>query len=834
MQETFIYNILFLKFKDYLIISMIIYLRRMGHRAYVNWEKRGNTMFYRILKKDLKHKRGINVILLLFMTMATVFVASSVNNILVISNAMDYCLEKGRVADKFVSAYEPEGDKNIGAWLDGNALVKDYSKNEAVILAGGNIESFNGKDGTEYDINGTIMLQSQWHGNMLIFDTQGNLVKMASGEIGMQQEELDRNGLKPGDEISMKFGDTHKTFKIAVVIVDPAFGGEFMGMTRYLVSDDDFEEIKDAGMAVNYNYNINTNDKETFSKAMNAQGFDIIADVDKDMFSFTYVMSMITAGILIIVGICLIVIAFLILRFTIVFTLQDEYKEIGIMKAIGIRNFMIKKIYLVKYLALVSIGAIAGCFLSIPVSNLMIQSVSRTMMMEDAGVNFRINIICSVGVAAIVMLTCYLCTNKLRKYSAIEAIRNGQTGERFGRKSVFSLYKSRRLSTTMFMALNDILSNIRRYVVLILIFVIGTIIIILPINAITSLGSDEMAKNFVIDLNADFYISADTISNDSAQLVEREVIAQNLNSMEDNFRSKGYELETSLLTFYSLSYYADNEEESYQLMTMSPLGTDGSYIELTAGTTPVNNDEIAFSEKAMEKMGVKIGDTVYGKVGNQDRKFIITASYQNFMQMGVSVLLSANADVGGIPSSGGWLCQCTLMGQTFNDDLLNQLRDEFPEYTFYNVSQALSNQLGSTVSQLDGIKVMLVILVCCINALITVLMIKIFILGEKSQIAMLRSIGYSLRAVRLWQVLRIGMVLVMGVFLGSVLSIPLNDIGLRPLFGMMGATHMKIQVDALQAYLLYPLLLLWVISVAAYLSTGSIKKMNLMEVNNAE
>ena len=77
-------------------------------------------MFYRILQKDLKHKRGINVILFLFMILATVFVASSVNNILVISNATNYCMEKGKIADKYVSAFESEEEKDFAQWLDNN------------------------------------------------------------------------------------------------------------------------------------------------------------------------------------------------------------------------------------------------------------------------------------------------------------------------------------------------------------------------------------------------------------------------------------------------------------------------------------------------------------------------------------------------------------------------------------------------------------------------------------------------------------------------------------------------------------------------------------------
>ena len=47
-------------------------------------------MFFRILKKDLKRKKTMNVILLLFVVLAAMFVASSVNNIITVTNGLDY------------------------------------------------------------------------------------------------------------------------------------------------------------------------------------------------------------------------------------------------------------------------------------------------------------------------------------------------------------------------------------------------------------------------------------------------------------------------------------------------------------------------------------------------------------------------------------------------------------------------------------------------------------------------------------------------------------------------------------------------------------------------
>jgi putative ABC transport system permease protein len=107
-------------------------------------------------------------------------------------------------------------------------------------------------------------------------------------------------------------------------------------------------------------------------------------------------------------------------------------------------------------------------------------------------------------------------------------------------------------------------------------------------------------------------------------------------------------------------------------------------------------------------------------------------------------------------------------------------------------------------------------------------------MSEKSQIAMLRSIGFSTGKIRSWQMYRISIVLIIGVVIGIILSTFLNDIALKPIFSMMGATHIKIVPNPLEVYLLYPIILLAVISIAAYIASGIVKKFDLMEINNAD
>ena len=68
-------------------------------------------MLLRILKKDLKRKKTMNLILFLFIVLATMFVASGINNVVTVINGTEYYLDKAGVEDFVICTM---GDNCIG------------------------------------------------------------------------------------------------------------------------------------------------------------------------------------------------------------------------------------------------------------------------------------------------------------------------------------------------------------------------------------------------------------------------------------------------------------------------------------------------------------------------------------------------------------------------------------------------------------------------------------------------------------------------------------------------------------------------------------------------
>ena len=74
------------------------------------------TMFLRILKKDLKRKKTMNVIMLLFVILSAMFASAAVNNVAAVTNGIDYYFKISDVPDAMISVdLESEECKKIEA-----------------------------------------------------------------------------------------------------------------------------------------------------------------------------------------------------------------------------------------------------------------------------------------------------------------------------------------------------------------------------------------------------------------------------------------------------------------------------------------------------------------------------------------------------------------------------------------------------------------------------------------------------------------------------------------------------------------------------------------------
>ena len=135
---------------------------------------------------------------------------------------------------------------------------------------------------------------------------------------------------------------------------------------------------------------------------------------------------------------------------------------------------------------------------------------------------------------------------------------------------------------------------------------------------------------------------------------------------------------------------------------------------------------------------------------------------------------------------------------------------------------------------IQGVTNLIVVMVLLINALITALMMKAMLTRERGDIALLKSIGFSDNYIRIWQTERILLILVGAIVLAIACSKLIAPVTIGQIFGMMGANKVELEIKTLEAYVLYPLLLLSVNGLVAFICSAEVKQVNAREVNNVE
>lgn len=789
-------------------------------------------MVLQILKKDLRRKKTMNVILLIFIILAATFIASSANNMLSVTTALDNFFEKAEVPDYWFCTTDEKEARRFERFAQEKQY--DFRWQELIQIDSNNIK-VNTENGRQQKLGySNSVCVTQLKTSTKLFDKNDKeITAVRDGEIYLTGEMFydSPNHFKIGDTITITDHGKTKTFHIKGSMKDAMFGSSMIGMTRFLISENDYAYFNDKDTNKFYSLLTYTDDSK-YMERFNKLELNLTFSVDYNTMKVMYIMDMITAAVMLIVSICLILISMVILRFTIHFTMSEEFREIGVMKAIGIKNRKIRGLYITKYFAVSLVGGIIGFFLSIPFGNLLLGSLSQNIILPGR-TNYLLNLACAFLVVAIVLLFCYLCTGKIKHFSPIDAIRNGENGERYSRKGIIHLNKTK-ISPVPFLACNDILSNIRRFAAMLVIFTLGILLIIIPINTINTLKSDQLLSWFSM-AECDHVISQEQIFNTSSN--NRSQVEDILNDIQAKLSKKGIQADIFQEILFRMNVsYKDKKMSSISFQGNGDVTADMySYLE---GTAPQNKKEVGISHIVAKNIDAGIGDTITIQHGETERQYMVTAIYQTMNNMGEGIRFYQEEDLDYTYAAGSFGIQVKYSGHPDRKTLEERkelLKNLFPDAKIFTPGEYISYMIGGdVVTKIQDIKYLILGIILCINSLVTVLMVKSFITKEKGEIAILKAMGFQNKSLVLWQALRIGIVLFLSTILATLLSTPLSQISIGPVFQIMGAQNITFEIIPLEVYVLYPAIVLCVTVLAGALTATQIRKISTSETSRAE
>lgn len=786
-------------------------------------------MYRRMILKDLKRKKTMNIILLLFVMLSAMFTASGVNNIMALEEGLDYYFEKAGMADYYILSHKNNDNDSVEELLKNSENTKSYRKDDVIFTSEDNFKR-SGKKLMEY--SSVSMVQSLSSSDFNFFDSDNKIVKeVESGKMYIAGATAGKSDLQVGDKFILNIGEIKMEFEFAGVLKDALFCS--MGNPRMLVSDEDFRKIANDEYVKQYNsgsvYYIET-DNLSALRSETADAESVYLAIDNDTVKLTYFMNMIVATIILILSIGLIIVSFVVLRFTISFTIAEEFREIGVMKAIGLKNNSIRLLYLAKYFFIALVGSVVGYFLNIPFGKMLIKSISKNMVLENQN-SAVIGIFCCIAVVLVILFFSWNCTGRIKKLSPIDAVRSGQTGERFHKKSILHLGKTR-LKSTAFLALNDVFSQPKQFSIITAIFTICTVFVMVLSVTANTLGSEKMLKLLGTTKSDVYFMDPKRITDVISGAKNVDETKQEISDIlaENNMPAFVY-----IEEWYNLSVTANGEK--YKVNFVWCDDTETTDYTYTEGTAPIYENEIALSEVIAEKMGVKIGDTLTIGIDGEDREFILTALFQSIMQTGNVGRFCQKFEIPNQLMTGAVGYQIN-----FDDDpdekmiaeRIEKLKSIFDNKNIYD-ARGFINAVTGVSDTLEGVRNFVLLISLIVIILIAVLMERSFISKEKPEIALMKAIGFRNNAIMTQHTGRFLISVIFAQLIASGLCVPLLMLCIDPIFSTMGATGgIEYQFNVVEQFGIYPLIITATVVISTFLTAIHIRKIQASDTANIE
>ncbi|MBR4607449.1 MAG: FtsX-like permease family protein, partial [Lachnospiraceae bacterium] len=541
--------------------------------------------------------------------------------------------------------------------------------------------------------------------------------------------------------------------------------------------------------------------------------------------------------------------------------INDQMEQIGVLEALGYRSAEISKAYVCEYLLLGAAGCILGSILTVSTNPIMtyVLQVFEGHKTSGSG-NLGLMLVPCVILLPLILLTALGKARTIKKYPPVVAFRKGIGTHHFG-KNHLPLEKAKG-NVNVRLGLKELLTNQRQNAGIFLCIVLMgvSIAFCVMIADLFRDGGKGMTKSAGWE-NSDLYlIFEDTVNvkDATAEIASLPEVRKAIYFFNDNVTIK---------------------DKSPQALIYKDFVTTEN-IFVTKGWLPEKDNEIAMKEHLAKELGYEIGDTMMVKGAGVEKKFVLTG-YSISLFDGVYVTEEGMSRITP-PSNIGIICvylkdgvnvadfrklieerygrsnEEILAGGEVEGSLEERIRAKaeeqmallISEYGIDNANYAikigdqmitggtgkmrimevtsfdelLGAQLGGICRLSQIVSLALAVVVAIIISVILNFLISSTIRRQRKQLGIEKAMGYTTKDIKKQLVMRLMPVIIPGVILGTILSIPMTEFFIIGTFGQ----------GSLQAryLLLVPTAILVTLFTygSAWVSADKVKKVSVTEL----
>ena len=657
-----------------------------------------------------------------------------------------------------------------------------------------------------------------------LLDGSGTVVEPGNGEVYVPVAYQEKFGLQVGDTLSVQTDTGPRDFTISGFVRDSQMASSLSSATRFVISPDDFAALGSAGggsseIIVEYR----------LADASNASALQTAYDSDHSLprngpavtFDMIRLINAFSDGLvavaLVFASLLLVVIALINLRFVIRGTMEDEVREIGVMRAIGLPARAVTGLYLGKYSIMAFLACVIGGLLGIFATNLLTASIVKNYSASAPGPATVLTPV--IALALVYLLVVGICRGILRGIRRIEVVNalvHGSTlnDQQTARKAAGQARRARRTtlgagrgSINRRLSLTDLRAEMGQWILIPLVFFLTSLLLILPMNLLSTFSSPR----FVTYMGApESDIRADVQFSKEVEATRSELVR----ALENDQRL------TNIRTYANVLYETQGQE-GWETLRVEVGDYSANTVKFLTGSRP-ENGQIALSALNAKKYNVKAGDTMTIRLDGKPSTVTISGTYQDVTSGGHTAKMQGSVTEG----AASYVIYAETVGGADPMTIAAEYDLQYKHASIVPMQEYVKQTLSYVTDAFRSAALLSLVFGLAVSALITGLFLKLRLTRERRRMGVLSALGFSrnelISQVRLKTVLTVAVGTVIGTVFAATLGEGLIS-GLISLTGI-GLTSLSFIPDPLLVYIGYPLLLITVGFLASVPLTAGLRR----------
>lgn len=803
-------------------------------------------MFFKMLKSDLKRKKGLSVILFIFIFVASALVFTGSVQIFSNLTSKKTAARLCRTSDMMFWTLDYRGDsreisENVRECLDSESNVIDWSSSVISRLTAESVDfpDFEEKEDSFLFRSRLQCLTTLPLEHDLLFDLDDKPFYVPNGCIAIPVQMVPSTGIRVGDKVNF-VTDKGDVYELEVSCIFKDNSNSIL--RRYIVSEADYRVLSE-GIVRRYNtYSVRLKDASTsrineLENKLEKQDIPLMTFGSSGGLNNDYVIMEIISVFIIIISVFLIAIIFMTIRFTMIADLKSEEKEIGMMKALGVDSLSFRWLFAAKYIAFAVVGGIIGIIAGLPVSAGVVNRFGPDSILPTRFEMVLIGALAVIAIIIMMILFSLFVMRRINRITVIDAIHGENRGERFSKGFPMFLHRRKRMSVPMFTALTDILGRFKRYIFLIIAYSLGGAILLLVFNVRNSVMDPGYTRYWLYH-DYDFNIEFTDEENDRIVREMERTGKSYIDIINEKFSQAGIPAHIDCFRYGSGHISFDGDERYFRICWEK--GEPEKFSYRKGGIAPKLENEAAISSYTAKEMDVHVGDVLKLTVFeyNEDhtdreeneREIIITGIIDTIEDGEPVIIMGSDYDKG------------FVIGYEWCGLVIDAPEKEKPAAVekmraMEGVESALIGReaMRNDISDFDELFFMLEFgvggAVLLVMMLITYLYMSVFVAEEINETALMKSMGFMNSSIKAGYLMRILILLLISLVFAEIYIWTLGNVLFEMFMRQYEIMGMKFDFEFPVSFILIPLIIISAVLLTTLLTLNGVNKTDIWKIS---